>query len=33
MLPSTPKSYKRTKREIFARRMLMMDRPIIIVTF
>ena len=33
MLPSTPKTYKRTKRVLFARRMNLMDRPIIIITF
>ena len=33
MLPSTPKTYKRTKRVLFARRMNLMDRPMLIVTF
>jgi hypothetical protein len=33
MLPSTPKYHKGTKRELFARRMSMMDRPIIVFTF
>ena len=33
MLPSTPKTYKRTKRVMFARRMNLMDRPIIIISF
>ena len=33
MLPSTPKVYRLTKRELFGRRMSMMDRPLIIVNF
>jgi len=33
MLPSTPKYHKGTKRELFARRMSMMDRPIIVINF
>jgi hypothetical protein len=33
MLPSTPKVYKLTKRELFGRRMSMMDRPLIVVNF
>ena len=33
MLPSTPKTYKRTKRVLFARRMNLMDRPVLIITF
>ena len=33
MLPSTPKTFKRTKRVLFARRMSYMDRPLIIVNF
>ena len=33
MLPSTSKHYKRTKREYFGRRMSMMDRPLIAITF
>jgi len=33
MLPSTPKNYKRTKRVLFARRMNLMDRPMLIITF
>jgi hypothetical protein len=33
MLPSTHKIYKLTKRELFARRMSMMDRPLIIISF
>ena len=33
MLPSTPKQFKRTKREFFARRMQFMDRPLLVVTF
>ena len=33
MLPSTPKTYKRTKRVLFARRMNLMDRPVIVITF
>ena len=33
MLPSTPKTYKRTKRVLFARRMNFMDRPLLIITF
>ena len=33
MLPSTPKVFKFSKRELFARRMSMMDRPLVIVNF
>ena len=33
MLPSTPKIFKLTKRELFARRMSQMDRPLIILNF
>jgi hypothetical protein len=33
MLPSTPKHFKRTKREHFTRRMSVMDRPVLIITF
>jgi hypothetical protein len=33
MMPSTPKMFKRTKRVIFQRRMNMMDRPLIVITF
>ena len=33
MLPSTPKTYKRTRRVLFARRMNLMDRPVLIITF
>jgi hypothetical protein len=33
MLPSTPKIYKLTKRELFARRMNLMDRPLVIINF
>lgn len=33
MLPSTPKNFKRTKRVLFARRMNLMDRPMLIITF
>jgi len=33
MLPSTPKVFKLTKRELFGRRMSMMDRPLIIINF
>ena len=33
MLPSTPKTFKRTKRVLFARRMNFMDRPVLIITF
>jgi hypothetical protein len=33
MLPSTPKIYKLTKREFFARRMTLMDRPLVIINF
>jgi hypothetical protein len=33
MLPSTPKVFKLTKRELFGRRMSMMDRPLIVVNF
>ena len=33
MLPSTPKVYRTTKRELFARRMSLMNRPILVITF
>lgn len=33
MLPPTPKVFKFSKRELFARRMSMMDRPLVIVNF
>ena len=33
MLPSTPKMFKRTKRVLFARRMVYMDRPLLIINF
>lgn len=33
MLPSTPKVFKRTKRELFARRMVQMDKPLVVVCF
>ena len=33
MLPSTPKVLKFSKRELFARRMSMMDRPLVILNF
>jgi hypothetical protein len=33
MLPSTPKIYGTTKRELFARRMSLMNRPILLITF
>jgi hypothetical protein len=33
LLPSTPKRFKRTCRDLFARRMSMMDRPLIIFQF
>ena len=33
MLPSTPKMFKRTKRVLFARRMIYMDRPLVIINF
>ena len=33
MLPSTPKIYRLTKRELFARRMNLMDRPLVILNF
>ena len=33
MLPSTPKMFKRTKRVLFARRMIYMDRPLLIINF
>ena len=33
MLPSTPKTFKRTKRVHFARRMSHMDRPLIVINF
>lgn len=33
MLPSTPKIYKLTKRELFSRRMALMDRPLVIMNF
>ena len=33
MLPSTNKYYKRTKREYFGRRMLNIDKPLIVIQF
>ena len=33
MMPSTPEVYKRTKRVLFARRMTLMDRPLLIIEF
>jgi len=33
MLPSTPKVFKKTKRELFARRMVQMDKPLVVVSF
>ena len=33
LLPSTSRSYKRTKREFFARRMAMMDHALLIISF
>lgn len=33
MLPSTPKTYRQTKRELFARRMSLMHRPLLVITF
>jgi len=33
MLPSTPKVFKKTKRELFARRMVQIDKPLVVVIF
>jgi hypothetical protein len=33
MMPCTPEVFKRTKRILFARRMNLMDRPLLIVEF
>ena len=33
LMPSTPKTFKRTKRLLFNRRMTFMDRPLIVVCF
>ena len=33
MMPSTPEVFKRTKRIQFARRMTLMDRPLLIIQF
>ena len=33
MLPSTTKIFKKTKRELFGRRMAQLDKPLVIVNF
>ena len=33
MLPSTNKIFKLTRREFFARRMNLMDRPLVVINF
>jgi hypothetical protein len=33
LMPTTPKTFKRTKRLLFSRRMSFMDRPLIVICF
>ncbi len=33
MMPSTPRHFRSTKRESFTRRMSMIDRPVLVITF